>query len=297
MPDVRTLLSELRTWHSRLPVQQAAPVQGLAATCEALLYGELGYADETLFLYGYSVGEDEHCFLYDTPWDEVHRALGGGHPPEWYDGLEMPRSFQVRYAVAEPRRHEILDPLLREMMQRPLRYVGTRPAVPHLLTAGAEALLRDIQEWDERLRFLRRGYTLLAADEPRAEGWTQAVARFGGLVGSGSATYAHYRYAAAGTNYVFAVKCQPPLARMTPSSHAPMNSRKERRAHLALARRQEQGFRLLSPGEELQVRFNPVDPGEHALGPILRSVGPEPLELSSSVVAFQLEPVRLPRSR
>ncbi|HYH96413.1 hypothetical protein [Hyalangium sp.] len=32
-------------------LQKAAPLEGRTAECEAVLYGELGYADETLFLY------------------------------------------------------------------------------------------------------------------------------------------------------------------------------------------------------------------------------------------------------
>ncbi|QDE95858.1 hypothetical protein BHS05_08200 [Myxococcus xanthus] len=288
LPDVRTLLSRLPAWHFRLPEYRAAPVEGRAVTCDAVLYGTLGYADETLFLYGYNVGEDEHCFLYDTPWDETHRAYARGQPPEWYDGLQMPRAFQVRHAVAEPSRHEILDPLLKVMMERPLRYLGTRPAIPRLLAAGAAEVLGDIQEWDARLRFLRRGRYLLSAGAPEASGWTPVEARFGGLAGSGNTTYAHYHYDVGATGYVFAVKCQPPLARMTPSDHAPQTSRKERRAHLALARRQEEGFRLLTPGQPLQVRFNPADPGEHALGT---------LDLAPSTAAYQLEPVVLPRSK
>ncbi|AKQ68416.1 hypothetical protein A176_005328 [Myxococcus hansupus] len=297
MPDARTILSDLRTWHPRLPHHLAGPLEGPTATGDALLYGVSGYADETLFLYGYCVGEEEHCFFYDTPWDELHRALGGGHPPEWYDGLEMPCPFRVRYAVAAPSRHEILDAPLSEMMTRPLRYVGTRPAVPRLLTAGAEAVLRDIEDWEPRLRYLRRGHLLESGDAPKADAWTQAVARFGGLVGHGDATFAHYRYEAGGRAHVFAVKCQPPLARMTPSDHAPFTSRKQRREHLALARRQEQGFRLLEPGQLLQVKFNPADPGAHVLGPVLTPAGPQPFELAPGVVAHQLEPVEVPRRR
>ncbi|MFP2956274.1 hypothetical protein ACLEPN_00190 [Myxococcus sp. 1LA] len=288
LPDVRTLLSELPTWQYRLPEYRAAPVEGPFVTCEAVLYGVLGYADETLFLYGYNVGEDEHCFLYDTPWDETHRAYAEGLAPEWYDGLQMPRAFQVRHAVAEPIRHEILDPLLSAMMERPLRYVGTRPAGRHLLTASATEVLRDIETWDMRLPYLRRGRDLLSAAAPEASGWTPVEARFEGLAGSGDNTYAHYRYEVAATGYVFAAKCQPPLAQMTPRSHAPFESRKERRAHLALARRQEEGFRLLTPGQPLKARFNPADPGQHAL---------EALDLSPFTAVYQLEPVVLPRRR
>lgn len=291
LPDVRTLLSDLPTWLYRLPVQRAAPLEGRGVECDAVLYGVLGYADETLFLYGYCVGELEHCFLYDTPWDETHRALGGGEPAEWYDGLEMPRSFRMRYSVEEPTRHEILDSRLKAMMERPLRSLGTRYAVPHLLTARAADVLRDIHLWDERIRYLRRGRYLVPDRDREVAGWTPAVARFGGLVGSGSATYAHYRYAVDGTEYVFAVKAQPPRSRMTPSDHAPQTSRKERRAHLAIARRQEQGFRTLQGGQELHVRFNPRDPGEHTLGAPLLPEGADPLELDPSTVVYQLEPV------
>jgi hypothetical protein len=297
LPDVRSLLSDLSTWYPRLPLQQAAPLTGPTAECEALLYGKTGYADETLFLYGYDVGGREHCFLYDTPWDEVHRALGGGGPAEWYDGLKLPRSFRVRYSAVEPFRHEIIDPLLKQMMKRPLRRLGTRHAVPHPLTARAEEVLRDIEHWDERLFFLRRGRYLESAGEGRATGWTPATAVFGGLVGNESISYAHYRFTAGGTEYVFAVKPPPPNSRMIPEGYSPQASRKERRAHLAGARRQEQAFRSLASGQTLRVRFNPRDPGEHSLElPPLREGEAAP-GIDPSTTAYQLEPVVLPSSR
>ncbi|GEL73242.1 hypothetical protein MVI01_50260 [Myxococcus virescens] len=69
----------------------------------------------------------------------------------------------------------------------------------------------------------------MSVDAPRGKGWASTEARFGGRSGSGSATYAHGRYDAGGTGYIFAV---------------------ERRAPLALARRHEQGFRSVSPGQD-----------------------------------------------
>ncbi|WP_163998479.1 DUF3592 domain-containing protein [Pyxidicoccus caerfyrddinensis] len=295
--EVRTRLSQLTTWHFRLPVHHFAPLTGRTVEAEALLYGELGYADETLFLYGYCVGADEYCFLYDTPWDEVHRALNGASPNEWYDGLVMPRAFRVRYSVSAPERHEMVDPLLRSMMERPFRYLGTRAAVPRPLTATAEEVLRDIDLWDERLRYLRRGRYLVPQDVSQTAEWTPAVARFGGLVGRGDAEYAHYRYEVGGTSYVFAVKTVPPISRMTPSDHSPQASRKRRRAHLALARRQEQGFRLLSSGQEIGVRFNPKEPAEHVLGAPMLPAGAPPLDIDPSTSVYQLEPIVFPRSK
>jgi hypothetical protein len=270
---------------------------GPTAECEALLYGKTGFADETLFLYGYCVGAREHCFLYDTPWDELHRALGGGSPAEWYDGLEMPRAFRVRYSVSDPTKHEILDPLLKEMMKRPVRPLGTRPGGPHLLTARAEEVLRDIESWDGRLHYLRHGRYLVPANDPRAAGWTPAMAVFGGLVGSGSVTYAHYRYSVGETGYVFAVKPSPPISEMTPSDHSPGTSRKERRAHLAAARRQEQAFRSLVSGQQVRVRFNPQDPGEHSFELPPLQEGEHPPIVDPLCVAYQLEPIRPPSLR
>lgn len=288
--EVRTLLDDLRTFHSRLPVHHFAPLTGRTAEAEALLYGVVGYADETLFLYGYCVGKMEYCFLYDTPWDELHRGMMGTGPREWYDDLEMPRAFRMRYSLSEPRQHEVLDPLLQPMMERPPRYLGTRVGVPNLLTAGAEEVLRHIHLWDERLRFLRRGRYLVPLDEAPSAEWTPAVARFGGLVGHGEGEYAHYGYTVGETSYVFAVKTVSPVSRMTPSNHAPFASRKERRAHLALARQQEQGFRKLSSGQEIEVRFNPTDPSEHVLGAPL-------LDITPSTGVYHLEPIVLARSR
>ncbi|NVJ19972.1 hypothetical protein HUW62_01800, partial [Myxococcus sp. AM011] len=178
--DVRTLLDQLRTLHSRMPVHQFAPLTGRTAEGDALLYGVTGYADETLFLYGYCVGKTEYCFLYDSPWDDLHRGMFGGFR-EWYDDLVMPRAFRMRYSISEPKQHEVLDPLLQPMMERPPRYLGTRAAVLHPLTATAEEVLRDIDRWDERLRYLRRAQSLVPQDASQVEGWTPAVARFGGL--------------------------------------------------------------------------------------------------------------------
>lgn len=287
--EVRALLDQLRTVHSRLPVHHFAPLTGRTAEGDALLYGMTGYADETLFLYGYCVGKTEYCFLYDSPWDDLHRGMFGG-PREWYDDLVMPRAFRMRYCVSEPQQHEVLDPLLQPMMERPPRFLGTRDSVAHPLTATAEEVLRDIDRWDERLSFLRRARSLVPQDASQVEGWLPAVARFGGLVGHGEGEYAHYRYTVGETSYVFAVKTEAPLSKMTPSDHAPSSTRKERRAHLALARQQQQGFRQLSSGQEIGVRFNPEDPAEHVLGAPL-------LDITSSTAAFQLEPIVLARSR
>lgn len=294
LPDVRTLLSGLSTWLYRLPVQKAEPLAGPTAEVEAILYGRTGFADETLFLYGYCVGASEHCFLYDTPWDEVHRALGGGTPAEWYDGLSMPRAFRVRYSALEPSKHEILDPLLKEMMNRPIRPLGTRPGSTQLLTAPAKEVLRDIEHWDQRLRFLRVGRFLVPADDPKASSWTPVTAVFGGIVGSGSTSYAHYRYSASGTEYVFAVKPAPPISEMTPSDYSPGSSRKERRAHLAAARRQEQAFRSLVSGQEVRIRFNPQTPAEHSLELPPLQEGERPPTVDQLSVVYQLEPVELP---
>lgn len=287
--DVRTLLDQLRTVYSRLPVHPFAPLTGRTAEADALLYGVTGFADETLFLYGYCVGRSEYCFLADSPWDEVHRGMFGGFR-EWYDDLVMPRAFRMRYRVSEPQQHEVLDPLLQPMMERPPRYLGTRDSVPHLLTATAEEVLRDIDRWDERLGFLRHSRYLLPLDASQSAEWTPAVARFGGLVGHGEGEYAHYGYTVGETSYVFAVKTVSPISRMTPSDHSPFSSRKKRREHLALARQQEQGFRKLASGQEIEVRFNPKDPSEHVLGAPLLAITP-------STGVYQLEPIVLARSR
>ncbi len=285
--DPRTILADLPTWHPWLPKQQAVPLVGLTGEAEAILYGKTGYADETLFLYGYTVGEHEHCFLYDTPWDEVHRAYGKG-PAEWYDGLETPRLFRVRYSASDPRQHEIIDPLLKAMMERPLHRLGTRPAVAHPLTARADEILRHIDRWDERLQYLRPGSYLEPANDPRTEGWTPVTARFGGIVGEGDAVYAHYRFPVEGTEYVFAVKLT--RSEMTPNDHAPQSSRKERRAHLKSERRREQSLQSLASGQEVRVRFNPRNPAHHTLElPPLREGEPPPV-LGQATTAYQLEP-------
>lgn len=287
--DVKTLLAELSDVYADLPRQTAEPLVGATAECEATLYGKTGFADETMFFYGYNVGAHEHCFLYDTPWDETHRALGGGDPPEWYDGLELPRAFRVRYSVSSPAQHEILDPLLKEMMKRPLRRLGTRPAVPHPLTASAEEILRDIELWDERLSYVRTRYSLEPANSPRVEDWTAATARFGGVVGSGDTQYAHYRFTVDGTEYVFALNISP--TKMTPAYSFFGGSRKDRRAHLEEERRWVQAINSLTSGQELRVRFNRRVPGVHSLElPPLRE-GEAPPVLSWALMVYQLEPL------
>lgn len=286
--DPRTILADLPTWHPWLPKQRAEPLVGPTGEAEAILYGKTGYADETMFLYGYTVGEHEHCFLYDTPWDEVHRAYGDG-PAEWYDGLQTPRRFRVRYSVSNPQQHEIIDPLLKNMMERPLHRLGTRPAVPHPLTARADEVLRQIDRWDERLHYLRPGSYLGAVNEPLTKNWTSATARFGGIVGTGDAVYAHYRFPVDGTEHVFAVKL--PRSEMTPNAYAPQSSRKERRAHLSGERRREEAFRSLASGQEVRVRFNPDDPKQHTLELPSLQEGEPPAMLGRSLTTYQLEPI------
>lgn len=295
-PEVRTLLREIGTWQFRLPEQGWERLTGAVGESEGVLYGRTGYADETLYIYGYGVGEQEHCFVYDTPWDETHRALGGSTTVEWYDGVKTPRAFRVRYSVAEPWRHVVVDPLLKQMMRRPVRRLGTRPAVRNPLTAGAEEVLAGIEGWAERLNFLRRVRYIRSMVEAQGAGWTPAMAVFGGLVGAGEDTYAHYRYKAGETQYVFAVQPRAPGAEMTPEAYSPQASRQERRAHLGGARKQEQAFRALASGELLRVRFNPGDPGEHALElPPLRP-GEAPPVIDPITQVYQLEPLTQPSS-
>lgn len=293
LSDVGTLLSNLNETYSDLPIHRVVPLVGPTRECDAILYGQTGFADETLFLYGYDAESIEHCFLYDTPWDEVHRAYNGGKPVEWYDGLEMPRSFRVRHSVEHPAQHEILDPLLKEMMKRPLRRLGTRPAILHPFTAQAEEVLRDIEAWGERLRYLRRGSYVEPAGSPKVNDWTPTMARFGGVVGSEGARYVHYRFTGGDTEYVFAMK--PTVRKMIPRSHAPMTSRKERRAHLSEERRYGLTLGSFVSGQEVRVRFNPQAPVEHSLEFAPQREGDPPPVIPVSTVTYQLEPVALPR--
>ena len=296
LPDTRTILTNLSTWYSRLPVQSAAPLTGATREADALLHGWRPYDDETLFLYGYTVGALEHCFFYDTPWDERGRVPGRS-PAEWYDGLSMPRPFRVRYSVARPDQHEILDPLLREMMKRTLHRVGTRPTVPRPLTAGAEEVLAHIDRWHERLPLLRRQRYLPTSTPAERVDWRATTARFGQVVGTGDAAYLSYAFEVDGTRFVFAVKVAHPLSRMTPNDHAPDTPRAERRAHLAEARRQENGLLALAGAPDVPVRFHPEDPGAlHVLEPSARQPGESPLVLDPYTTVYQLEPVVFPPS-
>ena len=99
--------------------------------------------------------------------DVVYDGIGNSE----YDGLLMPRPFRVRYSVEQPDQHEILDPLLREMMKRTLHRIGTRPAVAKPLTASAEEVLAHIDRWDERLRYLRRRRYLSAETSQKSSDW------------------------------------------------------------------------------------------------------------------------------
>ncbi|QRN96646.1 hypothetical protein JRI60_47970 [Archangium violaceum] len=223
LPETRTILADINTWYSKLPDQHARPLTGPTREADAILHGWLEYYDETLFLYGYTVGALEHCFFYDTPWDERGRVLGKGHPSEWYDGLAMPRPFRVRYSVAQPHQHEILDPLLGEMMKRPLHRLGTRPAVVRPFTASAEEVLAHIDRWDERLPFLRRRRYLTTAARQEASGWLPALARFGHIVGTGDASYISYGFEVDSTRFVFAVKLMHSFSRMTRVAMSPVD--------------------------------------------------------------------------
>ena len=286
LPDTRTILAELEHWLGRLRDQNVAPLTGPTQETDALLHGRLQSQDDTLFLYGYTVGPREHCFLYDTPWDERGRVPRPGHL-EWYDGLELPRVFRVRYSVQEPDRHEILDPLLREMMKRTLRRLGTRPAVAHPLTASAQEVLAQFDRWEERLPLLRRGGRLTPASAPEAAHWPVARARFGAVVGREAHPFLSYAFDGGSTRYVFVVPLTQPGSRMTASGDSPDDSRAERRAHLARVRGQEQALRSLVGAEDVPVRFHPEDPGRHAL-----VLAPEP---DASTETFQLEPLAFPR--
>ena len=294
LPDTRTILSDLGTWFSRLRTQYAEPLTGPTQETDALLHGRMQYDDDTLFLYGYTVGTREHCFFYDTPWDERCRVPRPGHL-EWYDGLEMPRAFRVRYSVSEPDRHEILDPLLQEMMKRTRHRVGTRLAVAHPLTASAEDVLARFDRWEERLPLLRRGELLTPVSAPEVSQWPSTSARFGDLVGREEDPFVSYAFDVGSTRYVFAMRLLQSGSRMTPSDSSPNRSRAERRAHLARVRGREQALRTLAGSRDVPVRFHPENPGRHAL--VLHSLQPgEPApELDAYTRTFQLEPIVFPR--
>lgn len=296
LPETRTILAHINDWYGRLPHHHARPLTGPTRDTDALLHGRLEFADETLFLYGYTVGAREHCFFYDTPWDESNRRIGEGHYAEWYDGLLMPRPFRVRYSVEQPDQHEILDPLLREMMKRTLHRIGTRPAVAKPLTASAEEVLAHIDLWDERLRYLRRRRFLSAETSQKSSDWPTALARFGDVVGEGDASYISYSFEVGGTRFVFAIKLAHSFSRMTPSSHSPGRSRAERRAHLAGVRRQENGLQALAGVQGVRVRFNPDDPGLHTLELPAVQAGAGPLVLDEYTTMYQLEPIVFPPS-
>ncbi|AKJ06778.1 hypothetical protein ATI61_105251 [Archangium gephyra] len=297
LPETRTILANINDWYSKLPDHHARPLTGSTRDTDALLYGRVEYADETLFLYGYTVGAREHCFFYDTPWDESGRSFGEGHRSEWYDGLLMPRPFRVRYSVEQPDQHELLDPLLREMMKRTLHRMGTRPAVAKPLTASAEEVLAHIDRWDERLRFLRRRRYITTETVQESSGGSTTLARFGDVVGTGDVSYVSYSFEACGTRFVFAIKLTHSFSRMTPSSHSPQSSRAERRAHLAGVRRQEHGLQELAGAQGVRVRFHPDDPGLHTLELPPLQPGAEPLTLDSYTTLYQLEPIVFPPAR
>ncbi|MFY0572214.1 hypothetical protein ACN28E_51435 [Archangium lansingense] len=296
LPDTRTILADLNDWYSKLPYQHAEPLTGPTREVHAVLHGWMEYYDETLFLYGYTVGALEHCFFYDTPWDERGRVLGKGHHSEWYDGLAMPRPFRVRYSVAQPDRHEILDPLLCEMMKRPLHRLGTRPAVERPFTATAEEVLAHIDRWDERLPFLRRRRYLHIATPKESSGWLPTLARFGNVVGKGDGAYMPYEFEVESSRFVFAVKLTHSFSRMTPNDHAPSSSRAERRAHLSAARRQDQTLQELVGAQDVRVRYNPDNPGLHALELPLLQPG-EPQLMLDRYTMYQLEPIVFPPPR
>lgn len=293
LPATRTMLARLYEWFGKLPFQHFVPLTGPTRETDALLHGRITCEDDTLFLYGYDVGGREHCFFYDTPWDESRRVPRADNR-EWYDGLAMPRVFRVRYSVSQPDAHEILDPLLQAMMKRTLHRLGTRPAVAHPLTASAQQVLAQIDRWDERLHLLRRGGPLLPSTAPEAARWSPTLARFGAVVGKEDAAYLPYEFEGRATRYVFAVKLAQPDSGMTPLDHSPDASRAERRAHLAEVRRREQGLRLLAGAQDVRVWFHPDDPGQHALELHPLQPGEPPPVLTSGTTTYQLEPISFP---
>ena len=250
LPDTRTILAHLESWFGRLRDQNTAPLTGPTRDTDALLQGRLQFQDNTLFLYGYTVGAREHCFLYDTPWDERGRVPGVG-PREWYDGLEMPRTFRVRHSVLEPDRHEILDPLLREMMKRTLRRLGTRPSVANPLTASARDVLAQFDRWEERLPLLRHSELLVQASAPEVAHWPLTRARFAKEVGRADNPFLPYTFDVGATRYEFALRLAQSGARMTSSDDSPHESRASRRAHLAQVRGQERGLRSLAGAQDV----------------------------------------------
>jgi len=62
--------------------------------------------DSTYLLYSYMAGGKEYAFLWETPYDEMHRAYGKKNST-WYDSLNEGYVFRIRYDAGDPRRHFI----------------------------------------------------------------------------------------------------------------------------------------------------------------------------------------------
>ena len=122
------------------------------------------------------------------------------------------------------------------------------------------------------------------------------MARFGDVVGTGDGAYLSYGFEVESTRFVFAVKLAHSLSRMTPGDHAPWTSRAERRAHLAEVRRQDQTLQALTGRQDVRVRYDPEDPGQHALELPPLQAGAPPFQLDP-YTTYQLEPIVFPPPR
>jgi hypothetical protein len=65
--------------------------------------------DSTYILYTYIVDGKEYAFLWETYYDETHRAYSKNSKSEWYDDVHQENAFKIEYASADPKKHYVVD--------------------------------------------------------------------------------------------------------------------------------------------------------------------------------------------
>ena len=118
---------------------EPAPAEQATATATATALSWVGHGEDTYIPYTYLVDGLAYCFLYLTPYDELHRAYGN-HPAEWYDELGCGVLFEVAYDPDDPARHRVLDPRFQPLGGQAM-FAGTT-AVGTLTAAEVMALRR-----------------------------------------------------------------------------------------------------------------------------------------------------------
>lgn len=75
---------------------------------EATFLRWLSRYDDSYMLYSYKAEDKEYFFLWESYWDEYHRARSPNGEKVWYDDFPEGSKFKIKYLKSDPRVHYVV---------------------------------------------------------------------------------------------------------------------------------------------------------------------------------------------